>query len=208
VTSVVVADDHAFFRSGLEAALSSAGFKILASVPDGQSALKAVAQHNPDILIMDVRMPICNGVEAIEALRASGDDRPVIVLANELSDEELYKVMRANASGVVLKHGPEAHIFSAIEAAMGGARFIQGDLLERAMASTQNARGSSAMDTLTERERRVVEEISRGLRNSEIAQRLDVTEGTIKVYLHKIYTKLGVKSRTELALMARDGRVN
>ena len=88
---------------------------------------------------------------------------------------------------------------------MGGARFIQGDLLERAMASSKNTRSSSAMDTLTERERRVVEEISRGLRNSEIAQRLDVTEGTIKVYLHKIYTKLGVKSRTELALMARDG---
>ncbi len=157
---------------------------------------------------MDVRMPICNGVEAIEMLRASGDDRPVIVLANELDDEELYKVMLANASGIVLKHGPEAHIFNAIEAAMGGARFIQGDLLERAMASSQTARGSSAMDTLTERERKVVEEISRGLRNSEIAQRLDVTEGTIKVYLHKIYTKLGVKSRTELALMARDGRPN
>jgi two-component system, NarL family, nitrate/nitrite response regulator NarL len=208
VTSVVVADDHAFFRSGLEAALTSAGFKILASVPDGESALKAVEQHDPDILILDVRMPVCSGVEAIERLRAKGDNRPVIVLANELDDDELYKVMLANASGIVLKHGPEAHIFNAIEAAMGGARFIQGDLLERAMAASQNARSTSAMGTLTERERRVVDEIARGLRNNEIAQRLDVTEGTVKVYLHKIYTKLGVKSRTELALLARDGRVN
>lgn len=206
MTSIVIADDHAFFRAGVEAALVSEGFDVVASVDDGDAALRAIADRNPDVVILDIRMPVRGGVSTIEAMRAAGDNRPVVVLAAELSDDDLLSIMKCGVNGVVFKQGAELRLFDALKAVSEGSRFIEGDLLEKAFSLAVGRPKDSPLDLLTARERQIVEEVALGLRNREIAERLGMSEGTVKVYLHNIFSKLGVDNRTELALMVRGGR--
>ena len=202
MTRVVIADDHKFFRSGVEAALRAYGVDVVASVEDGDAALKSIAETNPDIVILDINMPGRNGVMTLEALRLAGDKRPVIVLVAELEDDALVAIIRAGVNAIVFKAGAELQLFDAIKAIKQGMRFIDFDLLDRAFSLASESTSESALDKLTSRERQIVKEIALGLRNRDIAKKLEVTEGTIKIYLHNIYNKLGINSRTELAIIA------
>ncbi len=201
--TVLVADDHKFFRSGVEYALTSCGFKIAASVGDGGAALAAIESENPDLVVLDIRMPGIDGVTTLERMRARRDKRPVIALTAELRDSELVRLMKAGVNSIVFKHEPEGHLCDAIRSVQRGERRISGELLDRAMALTSQQAGQSPLDVLTDKERLIVMDVAQGRRNKDIADELGLTEGSVKVYLHKIFGKLGLENRTELALFVR-----
>jgi two-component system, NarL family, nitrate/nitrite response regulator NarL len=199
MTRILLADDHKFFRSGVEAALRANDIDVIGSVDSGEAALEAVIALDPDILILDLQMPGCGGVAALQALRAAGDNRPVIVLAAEVADDALVAIIDAGVNAIVSKAGAELRLIEAIQTIKQGTVFIDNDLLDRAMELAKAGPKTSALDLLSPREREVSQEVARGRRNREIAKAINVTEGTIKIYLHNIYRKLGIGSRTELA---------
>jgi two-component system, NarL family, nitrate/nitrite response regulator NarL len=199
MTRVLLADDHKFFRSGVEAALRASDIEVIGSVDSGEEALTAIPALDPDILILDLKMPGCGGVAVLQALRASGDNRPVIVLAAEVEDDALVAILDAGVNAIVSKAGAELRLLDAIQTIKQGICFIDSDLIDRALLLAKAEAKVSALDQLSPREREVAHEVARGRRNREIAAAINVTEGTIKIYLHNIYRKLGIGSRTELA---------
>lgn len=201
MTRVLLADDHKFFRAGVEAALRASDIDVVGSVDDGESALAAIAQCNPDIIILDLKMPGQGGVATLQALRKAGDTRPVIVLAAEVEDDALVAVIAAGVNAIVSKAGAELRLLEAIQTIKQGTLFIDSDLMDRAMALAKAEVKTSALDLLSPREREVAAQVALGRRNREIAAEVNVTEGTIKIYLHNIYRKLGIGTRTELATM-------
>jgi len=205
VTTVLLADDHPFMRAGVEAVLRGSPYQLLATVSDGDAALAAVKQHDPDICIFDVRMPGRDGVATLQAMRESGDERPVVLLTAELTDRALYTAVKAGVNGIVLKDGAEDALIECLNTVAAGGRAIDPGLMDRALDLAMTG-GSDPLAKLAPREREIAELVAKGLRNREIADRLTMSEGTVKVYLHGIYQKVGVENRTALALMARDAR--
>jgi two-component system nitrate/nitrite response regulator NarL len=199
---VLLADDHPFMRAGVEAVLRGTRFEIVAMAADGDEALAAVTRHDPQICIFDVRMPKRSGVEALQALRSKGDRRPVVLLTAALEDHSLLAAVRAGVNGIVLKDGAEDALLDALEKVAAGEKAIPQSLLERALDLSLTGGKADPLSTLAPRERQIASQVGRGLRNREIADALAMSEGTVKVYLHTIYQKLGIKNRTELALIA------
>jgi two-component system, NarL family, nitrate/nitrite response regulator NarL len=199
---VVIADDHSFFRSGLESVLAGSGFDVVASVGDGASAISAIDELTPDFAILDVRMPELDGVETLEALRKEANACPVILLAAEYEDASLVGAIQSGANALVSKTNAHQTLLEAISAVQSGGQFLEEGLLERYIKLTTNA-GSQPMGgngELSKREAMIAEAAARGLRNREIAREADLSEAMVKLYLHRIYTRLGLSNRTELAL--------
>lgn len=199
MTRILLVDDHSFFRRGLEAALASRGHDIVGSVGDGEAAIGLLKELDPELVLLDLKMRGMDGVSVLQAMRAAGDTRPVIVLTAELTDEALIALMRASVNGIVFKHCSEERLFEAVDAVSRGLRFVDGGLIDKALALSSNNPGSLA--GLNERERQIALLVAQGLRNRDIATRLGTSESMVKLYLHKAYQKLGVSNRTELALM-------
>ena len=209
MVAVLLADDHPFMRAGVEAVLRGTRFEIVAMAGDGDEALAAVAGNDPAICIFDIRMPKRSGVEALQALRASGDMRPVVLLTAALEDRALLAAVRAGVNAIVLKDGAEDALLDALEKVAAGEKAIPQPLLQRALDLSLTGE-IDPLAALAPRERQIAAQVGRGLRNREIADALAMSEGTVKVYLHTIYQKLGIKNRTELALIAHaiDGSSN
>jgi two-component system nitrate/nitrite response regulator NarP len=202
MVSVLLADDHPFMRAGVEAVLRGTRFEIVAMANDGDEASSAVARHNPDICIFDVRMPKRSGVDVLQAMREKGDARPVVLLTAALEDHALFSAVRAGVNGIVLKDGAEDALLDALEKVAAGDKAIPQPLLQRALDLSLAGGKADPLGPLAPRERQIAAHVGRGLRNREIAEALAMSEGTVKVYLHTIYQKLGIKNRTELALIA------
>ncbi len=201
MTRIVLADDHPFLRTGVEGALGSVGIEVVASVDSGSAALEAIEREDPDVAILDVRMPGMGGVPVLEALRARGDNRPVILLTAEIEDSALLTAVKSKVDGIVFKDGAETRLHDAIKAVVAGERFIDQALMQRALdLAIENPR-ASALAKLSARELQIAEAVAVGKRNRDIAEDIGTTEGSIKVYLHRIYEKLGVSTRTELAVL-------
>jgi len=200
---VAIIDDHPFFRLGAEAALREAGHEVVASTGDCQAAIETINQSDPQIVLLDQRMAPVSGASILSTMRQRGDERPVIVLTNELGDEALIQVMRSRVNGIVFKHCPQDSLFKAIEQVLSGGRSIDGKLIDKALALSSVSSADSDIQGLTVRETAVAKLIAKGLRNRQIGEELGMTEGTIKVYLHNIYRKLGLANRTELALVIK-----
>ncbi|WP_088306603.1 response regulator [Novosphingobium sp. B 225] len=198
---ILIVDDHAFFRRGLEAALVSRGHQIVGSIAAGEDALEALSTVETDMILLDLKMRSLDGVAVLQAMRARQDTRPVIVLTAQLTDEALVGLMRSSVNGIVFKHCSEERLFEAIEAVSKGLRFVDGSLVDKAFAL--NAKGSSlrAGAALSQREQQVADLAVLGLRNKEIADRLKMSEAMVKLYLHKVFQKLGASNRTELAAL-------
>jgi two-component system nitrate/nitrite response regulator NarP len=207
VTRILIADDHAFFRSGLEAALESADHEVVGSVENGELALAAIAEVDPDIVILDIRMPVKDGVETLRALRKAGDQRPVVILAAEVEDKVLMALMDLRANAIVYKNGAEFRLLDAIRTVQEGARFIDSDLLDRAFSSAAAEARPLWSDQLSEREVSIARLVAEGRRNREVAEQLGLTEATVKIYLHGIFTKLDVANRTALAILVQQSGV-
>ncbi|MDE2596292.1 MAG: response regulator transcription factor [Sphingomonadales bacterium] len=202
MTRVLIADDHPFMRTGVEAVLRGAGIDVVATADDGDAALAAIARHTPDVAILDIRMPGRNGIAVLEAMRQADDQRPVILLTAELTDEALLGAVKAGVDGIVFKDGAETRLVEAVRTVVAGQPYISEELQERAQRLALESPRSSPLASLTARERQIALEVARGRRNREIAELVGMTEGSIKVYLHNIYNKLGIENRTELAIIA------
>ncbi|OYW16575.1 MAG: DNA-binding response regulator [Novosphingobium sp. 12-64-8] len=198
---VLIADDHGFIRAGVEAVLRGSQFQVVAATASGEETLAAIDTHNPAIVLLDINMPGMNGVQTLEALRAKGDKRPIVLLTAEINDRQLMSVMRAGVEGIVSKDGAEDELVDVLEKVHAGQKAIAPVFLQRALDISLNPEGGP-LERLNPRERRIARLVARGLRNRDIGQELNIGEGTVKVYLHAMYQKLGIDNRTELALLA------
>jgi len=204
MTRVLIADDHPFILAGLDAILRGTDYQVVGMVPDGAAALEALAKLRPDILILDVSMPIQSGLDVLRTLRARGDDRPIVLLTAGMNDQPLLEALKLGVQGIVLKDGAQALLLTCLDAVRQGRRWIDQGLLQRALDVSMQGGTADPMITLAPREKAIAALVARGLRNREIGAQLGMTEGTVKVYLHRVYEKLGVGSRTELAILAKD----
>ena len=201
--NVVIADDHPVLRAGLEAVLRTAGIDVVASVGDGDAALEAIESHDPDVVVLDLAMPGRDGIATLEAMRARGDRRPAVLLTASIDDQQLLAALRHGANGMALKEDAGDFLIDCIRNAQKGHRTFDPRLMERILDLTTGARPANRIDALTPREKAITECVARGMRNREIGAELTLSEGSIKVYLHTIFEKVGVKSRTELAILYR-----
>jgi two-component system nitrate/nitrite response regulator NarP len=205
--SVLLADDHPFMRAGVGAVLRESRYELVETVCDGEAALAAVDRCDPDVCIFDIRMPGLDGVTVLQTLRDRGDNRPIVLLTAELNDRALFAAVKAGVNGIVLKNGAEDSLIECLDAVMAGARAIDPDLVARALDLAMSGGAIDPLTRLAPRERQIADLVAQGLRNRDIAERLAMSEGTVKVYLHGIYQKVGVENRTGLALLARDSNV-
>lgn len=199
---ILVADDHGFIRAGVEAVLRGSRFHVVAAAASGEETLAAVETNNPEIVLLDINMPGMNGVQALEALRARGDKRPVVLLTASITDRQLLAVMRAGVEGIVSKDGAEEGLIDVLDSVYAGQKAIAPVFLQRALDLSLNPDAGGPLERLNPRERRIARLVARGMRNRDIGAELGIGEGTVKVYLHAIYQKLGIENRTELALLA------
>lgn len=203
MSRLVLADDHAFLRAGLEQVLGRHGHVIVASVADGIDALAAIANLRPDCAILDLRMPAPDGVGVLAALRDRGDATPVLLLAAELDDASLVRAVELGIEGIVLKHADPAVLQAAIVTVTGGGRHIDLALMDRAFAIASARPAADPLADLNDRDRRIAQGVAAGLRNREIADGIGISEGAVKINLHRIYDRLGLTNRTELALLVQ-----
>jgi two-component system, NarL family, nitrate/nitrite response regulator NarL len=198
-TRVLVADDHPMIRTALDVLLKGTEFEIAGWASSGSEAIRTVGSLDPDILLLDVRMPDGTGIDVLRHFREQGDRRKIVLLTAEMTDPALMDAVHLKADGIVLKNADPAHLLDCLKTVATGRQWIDPELGDRATAAGVAARTRIA---LAPRERELIGLVRRGLRNREIASELGVTEGTVKVYLHSIFDKTGVANRTELAMRA------
>lgn len=199
-TSVLIADDHPMIRSAVTLLLEGTDFRVIAAAEDAKSALAAIERDDPDIVVLDLAMPGGSGLDVLRQLRGGGDSRRVVVLTAAIDDHKLASALALSVNGIVMKNSDPAHLLDCLEAVRSGGKWIDPDLSDRAAAASE--RGEP--ERLAPRERQIVALVAQGMRNRDIAGELGITEGTVKVYLHAIFEKLGVSSRTELAIRAAE----
>ena len=198
---LVLADDHPMIAVAVELLLRGSGFELVGSAPDGEQALAMIAELGPDMVLLDVDMPGLTGLEALEELRERGTRCKAVLVTAGLSPSQLNAALRLEPDGLIAKVSQPEDLLKCLDAVWSGERWID-PLFERQLDGARNF--GSGMDSLTARERELVDLVGQGLRNRAIAERLNITEGTVKAYLHAIFEKTGVESRTELALRAKD----
>ncbi len=188
---VLVADDHPILREGLASLINrQADMTVVAQAEDGREAVDLFARHAPDLAVLDLRMPVMDGIEAIEAIRASAPQARLVILTSFASDEDIYRALRAGARGYLLKEASGEVLVECLREVHSGRTFIPPAIAAKLAQRVGNVE-------LTARERQVLSLIAKGLANREIGQKLAVTEGTVKVHVNNILSKLGVASRTE-----------
>jgi two-component system, NarL family, response regulator len=193
---IVVADDHPVVREGLAAILRrQPDMVVVGEAANGREALDLCLSHGPDLVLMDLRMPVMDGVTAAEAIQRGSPRTRVIVLTTYDGDEEIYQALRAGARGYLLKDVPREELLEAIRAVHAGRRRIPPPVAARLAERV----GSP---DLTVREKDVLTLIVKGKSNKEIGRALAITEGTVKGHVNNILGKLGVAGRTEAAIAA------
>lgn len=200
---VLIADDHAVVRQGLRTFLElQDDIEVVADVADGEAALSAVPEHEPDVVLMDLVMPGVGGIEAIRRLRELRPETRVLVLTSFLDDEKLFPAVRAGAAGYLLKDVEPAELVRAIHAVADGEALLHPAVAARLMEEFAETERPPADEALTAREREVLLLIARGLPNKLIARELDIAEKTVKTHVSSILSKLGLTDRTQAALYA------
>ena len=212
VTTVLVVDDDPLVRSALTLMLGGdAGLSVVGEAPDGAAALRAWRELRSDVVLMDIRIPVLDGVDATRALKDEDGAPQVIVLTTFDADEQVLQALAAGADGFLLKDTPPREIVAAILAVADGepmlspsaTRAVLGRIRE---SSTGDRSGVArkALDTLTERERDVALEIGHGHSNAEIAQRLHLSVPTVKAHVSRLFDKLQVTNRVQIAIVVHD----
>lgn len=207
---VVLVDDQAIVRAGLARILAPEdGFEVVSQCADGEEALAALRETRPDVVLMDVRMPRMDGIEATRRLGCLPDPPPVLVLTTFDDDEVLWGVIEVGASGFVLKDATAADIIAAARAVAGGGAWFDPAVAPRVLAAYRRLvapgqRQMRRLELLTEREYEVLRLVARGAVNAEIAASLHISEATVKSHIGSIFTKLGVRDRAAAIVFAYD----
>ena len=203
---IVICDDQAIMRDGLEMLLNlEKDIQVVGLAQDGAEAVEQVAQHQPDLVLMDLKMPGMNGIEATRQIRARYPAVKVLVLTTYDDDEWVFDAIRAGAAGYLLKDTPREEVLKAIRGTVGGKSFVDpavaGKLLDQ-VADGQTQPATLITDKLTRREVDILHQLARGLNNAAIAEQLYLSEGTVRNYVSAIFTKLDVSDRTQAAVIA------
>ena len=207
---VVIVDDQPVVRAGVARILGPGdGFEVVAECDDGDEVPAAVDEHQPDVVLMDIRMRRVNGVAAIRALSATANPPPVLVLTTFDDDDALWDSLDAGAAGFVLKDAAAEDIIAAARAVANGAAWLDPKVAPRVLqAFRSNARPriveAARIDTLTDREHDVLRHMARGATNAEIAAALFVSEPTVKSHISSIFSKLAVRDRAAAIVFAYD----
>ncbi|MGH9361775.1 MAG: response regulator [Thermoanaerobaculia bacterium] len=204
---LVLADDHPLVLDGLEQLFRlERDFEVVARCRDGHEALRAIRQHRPDVLVLDIKMPGLDGLSVLRAIRDERLPTETVLLTAALDDDQLVEAVRLGVRGVVLKESAPRVIINALREVRSGGSWLEGRAVSRALQKLvgREATVREAERLLTPRELEIVRMVGSGARNREIASRLFITEGTVKIHFHNIYEKLAINSRVELALWARD----
>jgi DNA-binding NarL/FixJ family response regulator len=200
---VLVVDDHAVVREGLRAFLElQEGIEVVGEAADGEEALAEADRLRPDVVLMDLVMPRLDGVSALRALRERLPETRVIVLTSFLDDDKLMPALRAGAAGYLLKNAPPQELARAVRVAHAGEALLDPVVAARLVESLAKNEEDRPLDRLTPREREVLELIGRGFPKKRIAQRLGVSEKTVKTHVGHVLAKLGVTDRTQAAVIA------
>jgi DNA-binding NarL/FixJ family response regulator len=203
---VLICDDQAIVRDGLEMLLKlEPDVEVVGVAEDGAAAIDMVARKKPDLVLMDLKMPIMNGVEATRQIQAKYPEVKVLVLTTYDDDEWVFDAIQAGASGYLLKDTPRNEVVKAIRGTMAGKAYVDpsvaGKVLRRA-SGRQTQPATLIASKLTDREIDVLRLVARGLSNTDIADRLFLSEGTVRNHVSAILAKLGVSDRTQAAVIA------
>jgi DNA-binding NarL/FixJ family response regulator len=212
---VLLADDQPLLRVGFRMVLEHHdGFEVVGEAADGAEAVAATASTSPDVVVMDVRMPVMGGIEATAKITATHPDVRVLILTTFDLDEYAFAGLRAGASGFLLKDAPPADLVAAITTVARGDAVVAPRVTRRLLetfASSLPAQGDNSPDarlaTLTEREREVLGRVAHGHTNLEIAAGLYLSEATVKTHISRILTKLGLRDRVQAVIFAYETRV-
>jgi DNA-binding NarL/FixJ family response regulator len=208
---IVLADDHALFRDGVASLLSAWGHDVVGQAADGEQAVELVTRLQPDVVLMDVRMPGVDGLEATRRLATAGVETAIVMLTVSEDEDDLFAAIKAGARGYLLKNLEAPQLQAMLDVVARGEAAITPATAIRIIREFARPVPdvSSGPDRLTERELEVLELVTAGLRNKEIASQLGIAETTAKFHLRNILEKLHAESRTELATRAlRQGLVH
>ncbi|GBD29291.1 Transcriptional regulatory protein LiaR [bacterium HR32] len=201
---LLLADDQVLFRQGLRTILESEpDLEVVGEAGDGLEAVELARTRQPDVVLMDVRMPRMDGVEATRRIRKAGGPQ-VVILSTYDDDELVFEALRVGAAGYLLKDFPAEELVKAIRTVHhGGGILIPPPIAAKVVAELRRSRGGAAPhEPLTAREEEILGLVARGLSNREVAEALHLSEGTVKNALSRIYAKLGARDRTQAALWA------
>ena len=188
---------------------SQPDLEVIGEAANGEEAIKLADSFRPNVVLMDLQMPVMNGVAATRRLRSTQPDCHVIALTTFDGDEYIFDCLRAGAVGYLLKDAPSENLFAAIRAAARGESFLQPSVTTRVLAEftrlyDQPAPSATLVEPLSDREHEILRLIAKGSTNREIAEALFITEGTVKNHVTNILSKLDVRDRTQAALKARE----
>ena len=205
---VLVADDQELVRAGFRLILEAGGFDVVGEAPDGAVAVELAARHRPDVVLMDIRMPVLDGIAATRRLTAAGQDAPKVVILTTFDlDDYVYEALRAGASGFLLKEAPRADLIAAIRVAAAGDALLAPSVTKRLIEAfvarpAETLPSPSRLASLTPRERDILLLVARGRSNLEIARELVVSEATVKTHVAHLLAKLGLRDRVQAVILA------
>ncbi|AQZ66555.1 DNA-binding response regulator, LuxR family [[Actinomadura] parvosata subsp. kistnae] len=204
---VVITDDHLVVRTGFAELLDTQpDFEVVGTAPDGAEAVRVCRERSPDVVLMDVRMPAMSGIEATRVLAGPGGPRVLILTTFDL-DEYVYDALRAGASGFLLKDVTAERLFDAVRVVAAGDALLAPAVTRRLISEfarlpARRGRPDAGLSALTPRETQVLRLVAEGLSNLEIADRLVVTEETVKTHVSRVLNKLGLRDRTQAVVTA------
>jgi len=210
---VLVADDEALLRSAFSSLIEAQDdLEVVGAAADGRQAVDLVASLIPDVVVMDVRMPVMDGIEATRQIARDSSGSRVLILTTFDLDEYVFEALRAGASGFALKSRPPEELLSGIRTVAAGEALLAPSVTRRLIAHFTDriqaaARTPWGMDEVTDREREVLVLVARGLSNSELAATLHVTVATAKTHVSRLLTKLGARDRTQLVILAYESGI-
>ena len=213
-TRVLVVDDEALLRTAFSSLIDAEDdLEVVGEAVDGSDAVEQASRLSPDVVVMDVRMPVMDGIEATRQITSSETAKParVLILTTFDLDEYVFEALRAGASGFALKSRPLEELLSAIRVIAAGEALLAPSVTRRLIARFADrvapARAPRELDSLTEREREVLALVARGLSNAELAEALHVSVPTAKTHVSRVLTKLGARDRTQLVVIAYESGV-
>ena len=207
-TRVLIVDDHQLILEGLEYVLERDGMEVVGRASTGRKAIELTRTCEPDVILLDIRMPDMDGLDALAAIKSSKSDVIVIILTSYRNPEYFYRAIALGAAGFLVKEGAPSQIVQAIRTIRNGESIIDRQILRdslRALSATTKVTSSPDsfdIPSLTEQELRILTLIAEGLTNSDIAEVLTVSPNTVKTHVRNIFVKLGVSDRTQAAIWA------